>query len=433
MSDNESDESECSFLPLFVEEEVLPIPWSTGLCEILRLDIDCLEEIFEWLSMTELHRLRQTCKRLKQVVDFYIREYCPAAKIGYMKLDEYNINKFVELSSDHIKLIKQINFRSHYKLHEDVINRIKDTRIERVWLRKGHFWNDFYDSFLQFCPHLKYLSIVKISSGLLIGSGNEWLLRQYPSLEHISLDNISFTNPRGANEVTELQTFFELNPQIHTFTTTSDVLCAQKNWLERTSAKFDLLIIKCRHYFYTMEVFCDLVKKLHRRGYYKRLHCYYVQIYDQNNRECMMSLPALEKLHLRSSRVSLDGHLPECMKEIGIEYFKYIYNTEALANNLSNVERIYIHYNGFDVNDILPFFSQSPKLKHICLKNFERVINVSLLNKAREQLKDACKLTVYAGEKSYLASKWYGPPKKCDLVQIKRAEAWPWENQFPER
>lgn len=85
MSDIETEEPEDGVFTLLIEEpnptakehpnEVVEIsPLNTESPEILRLYIDCFEEIFEWLSMTDLRRLRKTCKRLKQEVDFNIHK-----------------------------------------------------------------------------------------------------------------------------------------------------------------------------------------------------------------------------------------------------------------------------------------------------------------------------------------------------------------------
>lgn len=38
--------------------------------DILKLDIDCLEEIFDYLSITDLVSVGKTCKRLKQVAEY---------------------------------------------------------------------------------------------------------------------------------------------------------------------------------------------------------------------------------------------------------------------------------------------------------------------------------------------------------------------------
>lgn len=54
---------------------------------ILELKVDCCEELFEWLTLSDLKSLRQTCKRLKKIVDYYIQSIYPK---GFGRLNIYD-------------------------------------------------------------------------------------------------------------------------------------------------------------------------------------------------------------------------------------------------------------------------------------------------------------------------------------------------------
>lgn len=49
-----------------------PVPLSKLPSPMLKLNADCFEELFEWLSVADLLTLRRTCKRLQQMVDYFI-------------------------------------------------------------------------------------------------------------------------------------------------------------------------------------------------------------------------------------------------------------------------------------------------------------------------------------------------------------------------
>lgn len=44
-----------------------------NLLPIFKLNDDCFGRIFEWFSLYDLKKLRQTCKRMKKIADYYIK------------------------------------------------------------------------------------------------------------------------------------------------------------------------------------------------------------------------------------------------------------------------------------------------------------------------------------------------------------------------
>ena len=92
---------------------------------ILKLDVDCFEELFEWLSLADLRALRQTCKRLKLVVEYFIKTNYPAVKIGigciYLCHD---FDEIKELDPVKVKMIKEAKILACH-MSDEIIDMMK--------------------------------------------------------------------------------------------------------------------------------------------------------------------------------------------------------------------------------------------------------------------------------------------------------------------
>lgn len=98
------------------------------LSKLFKLNHDCLECVFEWLSLAELLTIRRTCKQMKQMIDFYIKLNYPQVvrssiytnrrllELGEAQLDCFQwINHLyisrLELSGTHTESIKYILYQ----------------------------------------------------------------------------------------------------------------------------------------------------------------------------------------------------------------------------------------------------------------------------------------------------------------------------------
>lgn len=111
---------------------------------------------------------------------------------------------------------------------------------------------------------------------------------------------------------------------------------------------------------------------------------------------------------------------------------------ELLAQKLINLEGIYL---GTKYNDIVSFIRYAAKLKRIVLKCRNKLMNqttnfsetmtfdVSILNKEREHLKNARKITIYAPDEIFVDFKLSTTNGNIDqrFVQIKRSDSFRWE------
>lgn len=301
-----------------------------------------------------------------------------------------------------------------------------------------------------------------------MGTGNEWLLRHYPSIEHLALDESDFVAGSG-REIIELKTFFQLNPNVRTFSTIPCFLYENRNWLRGSNIQLDQLNLKCDFYLEeSMEHIWELVNELYEQGFYKRFHFYgYYLNHNIIGPEKRFSIRSLEKLHFQNEfdEVRLQNLiilLPPLinLKELFLMCFKrnepessssnklvqnlswgfqmvsrlflstdFERNLETLASSLTNVERIHIWRAKFD--DILAFIRRSPKVNEIRIDRLEdgyyfknNIIDVKALNNLRKQLIRASKMTLYVREEVFLATK-LTKTTKSSMIILKRTFEWP--------
>lgn len=182
-----------------------------------------------------------------------------------MDFHNYRLNYF--------EWIKQLSI-GPIKLADTAIESIKYAlnRLEALKLSGVHINGDFYEVILKHCPLLKHLNIKTNNhhSETMIGTGNNWLLRQYPMLEHFEMHFV-FKYEEPLQYVTELLTFFEQNPQIRSFSTDSEFLEKNHRPLLKSNINFDRLDI---HIDQRLHLVCNLANVLYENQFYMQLHLY---------------------------------------------------------------------------------------------------------------------------------------------------------------
>lgn len=319
---------------------------------LFKLNIDCLDKIFDYSSLKDLHSIGQTCKALQQASGEYF-------KLNYSAAPKYSENDGIHTEySDNSGVIDQrtqtsgfnrfITYVSYYyerkppleyiqahadefesfihiylvctSLDQSKIDRIKKllNRVEIVQIRNCTMEVDFFASFLKFCINLKELYVQEADVGQQrniygYGSGeeeesNSWLLQSYPKLQHFELI------PQFSNRIVELCQFFDRNPNVRSFSVSSRCLLSNRNELLKSNAKLDVLEVKIfqvQRYYYDdddeddnedddghYQTICKLLKQLHANGFYKCLH-FYVQRISQQCCDQLAQLPGLEKLCIK--------------------------------------------------------------------------------------------------------------------------------------
>lgn len=404
--------------------------------EILKLDVDCFEELFEFLSVNDLHALRQTCTRSKRVVDYFIRTNYPTIQFGYGEvfLNKYICKQYCQLDSSSTKMIKQLKILSEENLNAKDLEILQEIlpQFERIEIEIGWLEGDFYEVILKWCTSLKDLSIRNIFGCEVIGDGNKWLSRQYPLIEHIDLNDHEIGSYGEAYEIPELKKFFELNSNIRAFSTNFHFLVMNRHCWLNTSITIDQLNIEgdC---FYDKHMIgiCGLLNTLYIQGFYKRIHMRAIYIKTQEAMDAIISVRGMEKLHL--AQVGIKTTLPSMpkLRELGIGFYgdNDFEDLETVAKNLVNVERI--NFIRIKSDTIIPILRHAPRVKDIKVDHLDEgthfkndVINLFALNEERKTLARACKVTIYVDEKCFLSTKWATSNIDLSLVTLKRNEAF---------
>lgn len=450
---------------------ILCLPNNPPQAEIFKLKMDHFDEIFDYLSLHDLVVLSQTCERMRRIVGYYIRTNYAASEFHYLrdgikqaydsniKVDELSsflkrlvfdysrdveykpwigleylskrkiiwIRKLMQpLLERYIPHVKVEQFKSLTEIHFSFVD-LTDTRISRmkeilgqletVQLFSPNISNkklEFYDAFLQFCTNIKKLFIC--GPGRI---GYNWLLRQYPTLEHLELIGC------GDRPIVELKTFFKQNANVRTFAMDYEMILTNSHILKNTNARLDILVLST-YYQPDHGSFRDKINELYEQGLFKELHIYFYRIYaNRNYFDELATMKGLTKLHIHDIMRGNDlSHLVS-LKHLCFYTAEDITNIMTLADKLINLEFIQFLY--ANICDILPFIRYSPKLTKIVVfrlkKSDKTILNVAELNEERSNLNNARKVTIYVEEPVYLAVKWSVNQTDGSLVRIKRGSS----------
>lgn len=403
---------------------------------IFKLNVDCFEDWFDWLSLKDLKALRLTCKRMKQVVDYYIRINYPVGLLSVL-MDDNQIKEIrctktpFELTS-HMKLsVRKMT------LSQAQIKGIKYTlgQVESIELNCVFPKRDFYEHFLKHCTRLKHLMIQNFDTTPFIGTGIEWANRHYPTLEHIGI--YEDYSVRAGTKFTELKTFFEKNPNVRSFSASFKTIWQNRDWMLESNIRLDRLDIwNSLGSSVNFSQVCGLLNRLHERGFYQRLHVYNADECDHEDHIQIIAVRGIERLALLSPFLDCSTLPPFTnLEELLFRRCPDIERSKVLANNLANVRRISI---GFaDINNILPFIQHCPKLRQIKIRRLRienhfdsrNIIDLLALNRERQKLPDACKITIFVSEKVFLENKW-NQRINWSMIELKHSRSWEQSNAF---
>lgn len=197
---------------------------------IFQLNIDCLHEIFDLLSLHELIAIGKTCKLMQRAAGEFFRSKYIATKITY---DNFYYNPYREISifAEYIPRIyltcktwqfvhfigSKFKSLEHIRLEgslaDDLIAQLTDVlhRIRFVDIVDCPNRNEFYEFLLQHCQHLESLSVRKCgkpanrigrSRSIVIGCDNDWMQRTYPTMKHFELTEVyAFEQNEIFNEI----------------------------------------------------------------------------------------------------------------------------------------------------------------------------------------------------------------------------------------
>lgn len=460
---------------------------------IFKLTVDCCDEIFDYLSLVDLHSFGQTCKAMQNVSGEYFKQnYAYAENVleddgtyivgdevgvapyqpsyappdddevhisttnfvpfityiskywdyhGSLEYIESHANKFT--SVNHLYMVG-FNFEQH---RAEIVQNILG-KVETVQLRICQGYGDLYEQLLKFCGKVKRLYIQRSDLGeferdpdLNYTDRNRWLQRNYSTLEHLEII------PEHSLELRELSEFFQYNPNVRSFSSSIQCIWANRNALLKSDIQLDTLEVKIFDYYFrntdnTTFHFEEIVAQLRQffdelfaRGSYKRLFLYLSDV-DKQTSKFVVTLKGLEKLCIREIDQIFD--LPQLinLKELAIFDGVKTADMEILADSYTNLQRL--HICNASIDDILPFIHRSPTLNKI--KVFAKdaahfndgILSLKRLNEDRGKLLGARKVTVFVPDNIFLKTKWATENGNINLnlIELKRVDSIEWNHHF---
>lgn len=390
------------------------------------LNIDCMEELFEWLSLSELRALRQTCRRMKVAVNHYIKTVYPKGFDTY-EMCENHSEKLRHFDSSFCKVFKQIEF-SYCPLTDALLSDIKHllSGFETIKITSVHMTGDFHGDFLRLCSNLKHLYIGnfgKFSSSV----GNDWLLHAYDSLERLTLMDQYFDN-KFAVKMPELQKFFEKNPKVRRFATEGRFLQVNQHWMLESSVQLNQLDVVLNSTFKKeIALVCGILEALFNHGFYHKLHFYLYFEFEQDDLNRIASLHGLERIHFKFKTINVVWPEIPQLKSFCKENDHY-FDLKVLAKSFLNIQEICFQYANID--KVLPFMHRCSKLKVIRIDYptngiycHDGIVNLAALNEERKKCLNPSKVEIFVGEKEYLETKAALMKTNLSLIELKRAES----------
>lgn len=434
--------------------------------QFFRLTTDCCDEIFDYLSLKEIHCFALTSTTMQKVSgvyfkrNFFANDRLDIGRYGIItkyadKNSEYSyfteitmFNEFLtHLTHRHFNFgplyyinshIDQFSSLSHltfynvdsaepkYEHISEILRKIESIKIEESSLV-------LCDPCMRIGVNLKRFSMkyCRIKGGRIKYT---WLSRKYEKIEHLEL----IPSPTVETRIDELRDFFELNSSIRSFSTSSNFLWANRHLLLNSTVKLDILEIRIAtiyDLYATMDQFgiietrmqaiCKLINDLYERKFYQRIH-FYITLDEQiTNIDELASLKGLEKLCISKFKEDYSLAPLMCVKELVIvEGLEYI-DLDILAKKCTKLERLY--FGDHTIEDILPFIRRSVGLKKI--KAFHQTngnfsIDIAYMNEERKKLTRTNAVIIYVPDNIFLQTKWTkNGDVNLSLVELRRGDS----------
>lgn len=409
---------------------------------IFKLNAICFDDLFEWLSLTDLNSLSQTCKRMQQLTGLYFQENFKKRKIicGEKRNIYFGRRRKPIQMTGLIKFVQNIEFNCHHneahfqyisencdslceisfnsvKITKSIINCIKDKldNIETIDWNNMSLLIRLNADLLQFCPKLKTLRLHYCDQ-------NEWMYHEYPKLENFT---IYWADP---NLTQNFDVFLRKNKQLQCFKTTHCFLRNNWNAIVKSELKLNVLIISqyVSDGFDSYDDLCSLVNQLYDHGFYKRLRLELCKEISSINQ--IMTLPGLEELSVYFGQSFIKLPTIDGLKELIIHFMDdHNINFEVIIKSLPNLRKVCFMTHP-STKQLLPFMRRLPKLKELGIYSPSRrglQIELSALNEERKKLFGACKLVILVREDVYLETKMATKNLYVihNLIEIKRIDS----------
>lgn len=421
--------------------------------EMLKLDTESYKKSLDYLCFKDLIAIGRTCKRLHQVVGQILHENYLGIRIdceedgiyliNWVQWDKFKffhdfIHKICSFGNNGIQYVRNMQPKLH---------RLKELRLECADLSKisldlpeilpklefltiedctliGNL-----QDFLILCQNLKRLILTQgnIRNSIIIGNSNDWMHQKYPMLENFELDTSDFLlEVNKTNYISELRIFLENNSNIQKLTIREENIRRYKDVWISSEIHLDELTLQITS---DSGELCEILNELHEHGFYKRLIFYCSFELNQSTVDRYGTLNGLVKLVAKAKiNTWIDKvSILKSIEELHIFHVAPFTDLPALPNSLTKLETIELSETSFE--DILPFLREAVELKRFILhylcegtyfNGATNVIDLKALNKEREHLDKAQKITIFVHEDIYLATKWAVNGVKFELIELKR-------------
>lgn len=418
---------------------------------LLSLNNDCFNEIFTWLTFSDLCSIGQTCKQLQHVAGMYFqRKYSSkqmtiTKKFGEICIEPKEMQCFLEYAQNidigdselntfefirwHCnENIRKIQLSGIYMLSEEHAQCIENIlrNVDTVELYGCVFSAGLHDCLLKYCENVRNLVIKRLFYEYQhIDNKHHWLKQQYSNLEtfqwHLPEDNFP-----------QFDMLLHHNPNIKCFYASNEAIF---NTFTNSNEKIDELTIKLMEdQFQSVKKVCDQLNKFYDENRFKRLH---LVVQDKktlvNHIDEIAVLNGLERLTFQYRNGMTMSFLDSIytnpfasislLTNLKVLNISNIQEADILSSKLVNLQELHVQDGSFDA--VSSFVKNATKLKKVFIKNITDPSNIPCLvalNRDREKLKNSCKMTIHIDEKAFFAAKNRSTPLDFEFIEVKQFE-----------
>lgn len=419
----------------------------------LKLIADCWEHIFDYLSLQDIIKMGETCKRMHQMAGYYVREFFPKHRFHLIrdKIHASGHSNSLQLRTNFHQYIRKLRVSRGFdnfldsdaftslktliiscaKLNTIQMQYIRNTlkNVENIELN----WCKIVDietisQLVASCPKFKELTMYE--SDMIIDAIESIFSQYFSTLEHLHYQPV-FGIPSFRIDV--LKTFLEKHTKLKHFKTDHCFLWANRGVLiETNNIQLNLLTIHLYTSYVPFDGFVDFMKTLYAHGFYRTLHLLFdcdVNVDVEHLNDALSTLPGLRIFSKYTHSANID-----ITRLTNINEFHMLdsqisgENVAAIARSLTKLERLTIEWATID--KIQPFICHSQKLKSINIfpscfgidSDLDLHLHLFALNEERKKLDGARPVTIYAKDDVYLHTKWNTRNANLSHVEVRRLQ-----------
>lgn len=390
-------------------------------CEISTLGFDIFEVIFDFSTLKNVIAMSRTSKQYlgyagtyfysayssKEVLccpkGFYIERMCVnhfTAFIRKISIWFGHSETFAHIRKSDLTYIEHV-IMMYVSLHTTMAIKKILKQMKTLELHNCSIAEEFHESFFSFCENVQSLTIKdeRSTQSTIIGMTNDWLQNAYPNMRHFGLEL-----KKRSTKVPPIVAFFQNNPGIVSFSTNSELFCANFGAFSESKIKLQNLEINIESSSTFQDVAAHL-RELEKFDFYKGLVLAFDYIHiDEDTCDELVSLSRLIGLRINDAT--------------------YMTDTIRLAQNLKRLDFLVCSFAFID--HIIPFIQFSQHLKDLKVKMFgsglyfqNGILNLKKLNKIRETV--GSKMTLFVDEAVYVETKNSDPQfSESQFLRLKR-------------